>query len=221
MSKPKLHTKDKIRDQALKMFNERGIEYVGLRELAAVLDMRVSNITYYFPTKDDLVYAISQELSKANAAIVVPGENITPFSFMQLLHQVFRNHLKFRCLFLSIVHVMEQNKAVAAAYRQTQTDRYAALSANMKAMASGGYLDLKAETVLETLVATLALLSRFWISEARISYRHLDEEAQLQHYLGLVVQLLLPHATAKGKTDFRRWAGREEAIRLTREAGSK
>ncbi|RYZ50620.1 MAG: TetR/AcrR family transcriptional regulator, partial [Chitinophagaceae bacterium] len=48
VSKPKLNTKDKIRDKALELFNERGIEYVGLRELAALLNIRVGNITYYF-----------------------------------------------------------------------------------------------------------------------------------------------------------------------------
>ncbi len=58
MSKPKLNTREIILDKALKMFNERGIEYVGLRELAGVLGIRVSNITYYFPTKDDLVYQL-------------------------------------------------------------------------------------------------------------------------------------------------------------------
>jgi len=53
MSKSTMDTRKKILDKALEMFNERGIEYVGLRELASILDMRVSNITYYFPTKDD------------------------------------------------------------------------------------------------------------------------------------------------------------------------
>ena len=53
-------TKEKILSKALEMFNDRGIEYVGLRELAAILAMRVSNITYYFPTKDDLVNQLTK-----------------------------------------------------------------------------------------------------------------------------------------------------------------
>ena len=43
-----MNTKDKIRDKALEMFNERGIEYVGLRELAAILDMRVEQYHLLF-----------------------------------------------------------------------------------------------------------------------------------------------------------------------------
>src|SRR5215218_2536111 len=100
MSKTHMNTRDKIRGKALEMFNERGIEYVGLRELAALLDMRVSNITYYFPTKDDLVYQLSQELGKKNAAIIVEKKGITMRGFLDILHQVFQNHAQFRCLLL-------------------------------------------------------------------------------------------------------------------------
>lgn len=46
-----MKTKERIVSKALELFNEHGIEYVGLRELAAHLGIRVSNITYYFPTK--------------------------------------------------------------------------------------------------------------------------------------------------------------------------
>src|SRR4051794_3285144 len=100
MSKLKIDTKQKIRDKALKMFNERGIEYVGLRELAAILGMRVSNITYYFPTKDDLVYEISMGLNRANSEVMVADNSMTLKLFIEMLYKVFQNHLEYRCLML-------------------------------------------------------------------------------------------------------------------------
>src|SRR5688572_28682633 len=105
-SKLMMNTQEKILDKALEMFNEQGIEYVGLRELAAVLSMRVSNITYYFPTKDDLVYALSLELSKQNAAVIVERESLTMLTFLRMFRQVFQNHVAYRCLLLSVVHLM-------------------------------------------------------------------------------------------------------------------
>src|SRR5215212_8185580 len=120
MSKTHMNTRDKILNKALEMFNERGIEYVGLRELASVLDMRVSNITYYFPTKDDLVYELSLELGKKNAAIIIERESLTMEGFLDILHQVFQNHVTFRCLLLSVVHLTKQNKHLATAYKKTQ-----------------------------------------------------------------------------------------------------
>ncbi len=90
MSKQNMNTKDKILDKALEMFNERGIEYVGLRELAAVLGIRVGNISYYFPTKDDLVYQLSQDFTRSNSEIVVAQNAITIHGFLDMLFQVLK-----------------------------------------------------------------------------------------------------------------------------------
>lgn len=196
-----MNTRSIIVDKALEMFNERGIEYVGLRELAAVLNIRVSNITYYFPTKDDLVYELSQALSKANAELIVEKENLTMTGFLQLLQQVFQNHIRFRSLLLSVVHLMQQNKHLAATYKQTQSTRNATLTSNLQALANGGYLKLNDAEELQFLVSTLSLISRFWISEAAVSFRNLDATEQMDHYLMLVTKLFLPYCTPKGKKE--------------------
>src|SRR3954467_14180289 len=148
-----MNTLQKILDKALEMFNERGIEYVGLRELASILNIRVSNITYYFPTKDDLVYSLSLELSKRNAEVIVERENLTMSAFLQMLHQVFQNHVMFRCLLLSVVHLMKQNKHMAAAYKNTQKVRTETMKSNLQALERSGYLKPKDETEMEFLVS--------------------------------------------------------------------
>jgi hypothetical protein len=51
--KNKPDTEERIVQVALEMFNKTGVEYVGMRELAMALDMRIGNLTYYFPTKDE------------------------------------------------------------------------------------------------------------------------------------------------------------------------
>lgn len=190
------------------MFNERGIEYVGLRELAAVLDMRVSNITYYFPTKDDLVYELALELRKTNAATIVPADTLSMTGFLEMLHQVFLNHQQFRCLLLSFVHLMEQNKRIASSYAHTQTERRNTLRTNAEILVSGGYLKAAGEETIAFLVNNLSLISRFWLSEAAVSWAHLSPGDQLLHYLRLVTQLLTPYATAKGLREIEAFAGR-------------
>lgn len=203
MSKSKMNTKDKIRDKALEMFNERGIEYVGLRELAGILDMRVGNITYYFPTKDDLVYELSVELSKKNSGIMVPSETITLSGFLEIQYKVFQHHQQFRCLMLSFVHLMQQNKRIADAYKETQKTRKNTIKTNLKVLTESGYLQVKDEAELEFLVTTLALISRFWISEAVISFRNQTDDQQIRYYLNLVTTLFLPYSTTKGKKEIR------------------
>jgi AcrR family transcriptional regulator len=203
MSKTMLNTRDKILDKALELFNEQGIEYVGLRELAAVLDIRVSNITYYFPTKDDLVYALSLELRNMNAAVIAERKSLTMLAFLQLLHQVFQNHVRFRCLLLSVVHLMKQNKHMAADYKKTQHVRNAALKSNLQVLVHANYLNITDDTESAFLISSISLISRFWISEAAVSFRDLSIAEQIRHYLILITKLLMPYATAKAKKEIR------------------
>jgi AcrR family transcriptional regulator len=194
-----MNTKEKILAKALEMFNERGIEYVGLRELAATLDMRVSNITYYFPTKDHLVNQLSIDLNNLNAAVLAVDENITMESFLEMLRRAFSNQLKYRCMLLSIVHLMEQNKEMSARHKRTQKDRNAIFRANIHTLTRSGYLNFRDESDAEYLVSTISLIGRFWISEAAISFRQLSPEKQMTYYLSLIAKLLTPYASAKAK----------------------
>lgn len=182
------------------MFNERGIEYVGLRELASILEMRVSNITYYFPTKDDLVYEIALQLRNQNSAVMVAREDISLRDFLEMMQQVFRNHLQFRCLLLSFVHVMEQNKLAAASYKKTQNTRNATIQTIIETLTQKGFLKATEEEK-ELLVTSIALISRFWISEATVSFRKLSSDEQLKHYLKLIGRLFLPYTTTRGKKE--------------------
>ncbi|MBK7959190.1 MAG: TetR/AcrR family transcriptional regulator [Bacteroidetes bacterium] len=113
-----MKTEERIIAKALEMFNLKGIEYVGMRELAAILDMRVSNITYYFPTKDDLVNRLSMDLNKLNSKYVKVQDDLTLAQFLMMFKQVFKNHIQYRCLLLSFVHLLEQNKKIAARYKK-------------------------------------------------------------------------------------------------------
>ena len=199
MSKTLIRTEERIVSKALEMFNERGIEYVGLRELAATLDIRVGNITYYFPTKDDLVNRLSLDFSELNSRVMVENIEITLTSFLEMLHIVFNNHVTYRCLLLSFVHLMEQNKVIASRYKKTQGERNATLKSNLMALVKQGDLKIEDESAIEFLVSSIGLISRFWISEAAISFRHWNTDQQIRHYLMLITKLLSPYATAQGK----------------------
>ncbi|GAB3902766.1 hypothetical protein GCM10028803_30010 [Larkinella knui] len=193
---------EKIVGKALEMFNERGIEYVGLRELAATLGIRVGNITYYFPTKDDLVNRLAQDLSALNER-TMGEENRSLFSFLNQYRHVFENHVQYRCLLLSFVHLMEQNKVISARYKETEKKRYSTIVANLSSLQAFGYLVPEADT--DFLVSVVTLAARFWISEAALSFRHLSPPEQITQYITLLAKLFIPYATEKGKDDIQRF----------------
>jgi hypothetical protein len=100
---------------------------------------------------------------------------------------------------------MEQNKLMAESYRKTQTQRRSTIKSNITALSAGGYLDMHDDMDLDVLVSAITLISRFWISEAAVSFKHLSAKAQISHYITLVSKLLYPHASAKGKKDIKRF----------------
>ena len=116
-----------------------------------------------------------------------------------MLAQVFQNQWRFRCLLLSFVHLMTQNKRMAETYQQTQVTRSSSLQTYINTLKLGGYLRSGEEMNNSFLVSVLSLVNRFWLSEAAISFRGKKPEEQMRHYLTVIVNLLQPYATPKGK----------------------
>ncbi|MDO6429630.1 TetR/AcrR family transcriptional regulator [Flavitalea sp. BT771] len=202
-----MSTKEKLVSRALELFNENGIEYVGMRELAADLKMRVGNVTYYFATKDDLVIEIINRLRDLNSkTIEADCSSIT--SFLSMYRQLFNNQYQYRCLLLSFVHLVSRHPSFAGNYAATDARRREALRSHITSMIKNNCLStsLIADHV-ELVVSHITLISRFWISEARISYANWTLEQTIAHYLNLLGEVLFPYATVEGKKqvdDFRK-----------------
>lgn len=196
-----MNTRQKILDRALEMYNERGIEYVGLREIATDLNIRASNITYYFPTKDDLVFDLSQALSRRNSEVILDNAEMTMTDFLKMLEKIFENQYEFRGLLRSFVHIMTQNKTVMASYNKTLKNRKDTIGSNFKSLCANGFLKVENEQKINFLVSTLSLINRYWISEAAVFGRHLSKSQQIKQNLEMVMDFLEPYATAKGRRE--------------------
>ena len=200
-----MKTEDQILAKAVELFNQRGIEYVGLRELAAILGIRVGNITYYFATKDDLVNRISRELNAANELILRQAEDPGIFGFLDTFRLLFLNHLRYRCIALSLVHILNRNQSISKRFKKTQRTRSDYLAISLSSLATGGWLKWPGSEIPDTLVSNISLLARFWISDATITLPNHKQKDQLNHYLRLFIALLKPYLTAKGKKDLFRF----------------
>jgi AcrR family transcriptional regulator len=192
-------TKEKITQKALELFNQNGIEYVGMRELAASLGMQIGNITYYFPTKNDLVNQLALDLSALNEKTLASPGNPTLFSFLEMRERNFKNQHAYRCLFLSFVHIIKQNPLIAERYKNVEKARGDGAIDYIKMLQKQGYLKIESDENVLFLTSTIGLIARFWISEAAISYNHLPFEQQIRHYSGLIARMLSPYATKSGR----------------------
>ena len=202
-----IDTRDKILTKALELFNENGIEYTGMRELAAILNMRVGNITYYFATKDHLVFSLSEQYSALNSQIHTDNPVTSLYEFLKKASLLYENGIEYRCLMLSMVHIMQQNPMIAERYKEVQNMRSQGLQRNIQTLVTSKHLILKSVDEQWFLVSANSLINRFWMSEAAISGKRGDLTGQVNHYLKLLAFLFRPYASKKGVGDLEQFLG--------------
>lgn len=186
-------TRARILEQARQMFNERGIDNVGVRDLARELGMSPGNLSYWFTRKEDLVRALMDELRERNSRRGGGAAAPTVAGLLGGLGDALRAQLEYRCLTESIVHVARTWPELGARYRETEHLRRAELAARVRALAAAGALvGLDEPGDVARLVGTWSLVARFWLSERGISYPDTSDEAAVAHTLALLAHSLRP-----------------------------
>ena len=184
-----------------------------MRELAKDLGVKGGHITYYFPTKDDLVAAVGGQLRELNDATISIPETPSLHAFLGMLRQVFLNHYHFRCLFLSLPHLLMHNEKVAAGYvGPVERGRREVLATVLASVRDAGELHASTSPAeIERLVGFVGLVSRGWIGDAAISHRDRPPRWCMAHYLRMVCDHLRGFATGKGRQELARFEEELEA----------
>jgi len=201
-----LPMRDRILDRALQLFNERGIEYVAVRELARDLGIQGGNITYHFPTRDDLILAFADQLREADAAAVRIPRNPTLYDFLEMHRAAFRNHHRFRCLFLSLPRLLDNERLAEGLRAAMEAGGAGVVSEYLTRLRDGGAMvRTLGGREIERISAFIALVNHGWIADAAISFPKLDPEEQMAHYLQIIADHLRGFATIGGRVDLQRF----------------
>lgn len=193
-------TRERILGRAREMFNERGIDNVGVRELARDLGLSPGNVSYHFPKKEDLVAGLLDELQAKNAQRpAISGQVSSLAALLDSFGTALTTQLEYRCLTQSIVHVVNTFPALQARYRRVEQARRSALAATVEHLRGIGVLDGPTDAAgIARLVATWSLIARFWLSERGVSYAGVSDARAIEHYVALVAHSLLPYACDSG-----------------------
>lgn len=200
MSENGQETRARILERARVLFNERGIDNVGVRDLARDLEMSPGNLSYWFTRKDELVRGLLLELRARNAARPAQAAVETVEGLLDAFRTALEAQLEYRCLTESIVHVARTWPALGEVYRETEALRRAALAAHVRVLVGNGALvDVGSDAHIARLVGTWSLIARFWLSERTISYAAHNDADTVRHYLALFAHSLVPHVPLEGR----------------------
>ncbi|MVM29131.1 TetR family transcriptional regulator [Spirosoma sp. HMF4905] len=205
MSKSKQSTRELIVNKAIEMYNAHGVEYVGVRELAKELNVKGGHITYYFPTKNDLLAELAHRLTVSNGELLDQPKESGLYGFLDMNRRMYFNQYQYRAFFLSLPLWLKQDIAFAHQYQQGQASRRQSFTHELNGLVSEGYLSPLSEAKMETLFGTLAATARLWLCEATLDGLIDDETTAVHTYLRRLAGLLELVASEKGKTDIEKF----------------
>ncbi|HTJ11458.1 MAG TPA: TetR/AcrR family transcriptional regulator [Dinghuibacter sp.] len=197
-------TKERILTTALGLYNQRGVNAVTSRHIAAEMGISAGNLHYHFPRTDDVILALYRRLAAGFDDIVqragagfddeIPqagADTIAVFA-----DRSFRLMYNYRFIFLHFVEIARRIPAVQKHYRALNRRRKKEFLDFFGRQAAEGVFrnDLPAG-VWEALVTQFFIVGDFWLSNNELTEK-LKGEAAIVHYRDLFLQTLVPYLAA-------------------------
>ena len=195
-------TARRILEHARAAFNERGVGNVGVRDIARELDLSPGNLSYHFPTKDELVIALVEEMHAQNTAVVA-APLVGPFDFAQLdavIRNIMRRDLENAWLYRDLVSLLYGVPGMRAIHGSMQRAREARVDTLVGRLIDARLLERKTtERALPQLRLQLLTQILFWVPSAIIHAPERNPAARLDLHARSVMALFLVHCTPNGR----------------------
>ena len=195
-----MKTNEKIRNQALILFNDKGVDQVSSLEISQALKISYGNLTYHYKKKDDIVLALySQMQQELNTAINRLVQCIFEETFyLKLVNEIFEIIWDYRFIYLNINSLMNQFEFIAESEKSYSSTRIKILNRAKKYLIQEGYLKPEANNNYESLIQNLNMILYGWITDAKLFYEG-DEAKKIEVYVSLFYNVALTHITEKGR----------------------
>lgn len=197
----KIPTRKRITTAAVKLFNERGIAPVTLRDIADEIGISIGNLAYHFKNKDFIIAEIYENMENERQERLSQVQQIPSFenANKQAL-AILKISVEYKFFFLDTPAILRAYPKIAEEHRKqvnTQIDYLKAIldysvgSGNMRPEPYEGCYQRLAETVWSVI--------HFWImgESVRGLKKHNVNEARTSMWA-----LVEPHLTEKGKKNF-------------------
>ena len=194
-----MKTSEKIKCQALRLFNEKGVDHVSSLEISQALNISYGNLTYHYKKKDDIVLALYTEMqAELNIAINHLVQCLFEETFyLKLVNEIFDVIWKYRFIYLNINSLMSQFAFIQKSEKTYSNTRVKILNQAKKYLIQEGYLAPEVNNNYDALIQNLNMILYAWITDANVFYEG-EDSAKIQVYVSLFYQVALTHITEKG-----------------------
>lgn len=194
-----MSTRDRILDMALKLFNQRGIDNVSIRDIAAELNISDGNLRYHFRTRDDLVEALFQRLvdTIGSELMGAVGKHQNILLMRHLLGYLMQRFYEYRFIVQDLLSLTHNYPNIKKTFFRITTERLVITKAMYQAYIDNGYIVPEPYPGhYDQLLENSLILSHFWINGAQLFY-HGKPKDIVAHYTSTIFSLFYPYFTEK------------------------
>lgn len=202
-------TKQRIIDEAIRCFNQKGYGNTSLQDIARELSISRGNLAYHFPQKDDLLQTIFRQLTAKLELERSRSRNLPSFTNLRHEVQLYRQYQEQYAFIFTDSQVMAIpgiRTALREMSKATIADNNAAIAfaiqvGNMKPEPFPG--------VYHQLAFTSWMLMFFWLPQRMLRDESDSERISVEDAEKTVWSLIVPHFTEKGIAVFKKYYGEE------------
>jgi AcrR family transcriptional regulator len=204
-------TKKKIIHTAIRLYNERGVCNVTMRDIAAEVGISPGNLAYHYKNQDYIIEEIFRCLKQERDQILVSVQQIPTFdNINQQILPLLEVAKKYMFFHIDTVHLLRTYPKIASLqqayyedsikYDKAVIDHFVEVGIFRAEQRPGQY---------HRLAHTAWMLMTFWLQQLTVrGYEELNIEELRQSLWDLV----LPHLTEKGSRQFRNMHNQPERI---------
>ncbi|HVI47804.1 MAG TPA: TetR/AcrR family transcriptional regulator [Chitinophaga sp.] len=195
-------TKAKIREAALKLFNEHGIDAITIRHIAKELGISHGNVQYHYKNTNDIILTLFNQLTDDMTAYLAKGDTtpLTTFrEWREKMESLFDVILHYRFIFLHFVEVVRRVPSIKTIYNSWDKPREQQFMQMFGLMKDQGIFrkDLP-DQVWKDLITQMYIFGDFFLSHNEIKL-NLKGKKAVKHYGRIFSNLFYPYLTPKGR----------------------
>ncbi len=200
---PTIHTKEKILDSAVKLFNRDGLVNVRLQHIADEAFVSIGNMTYHYRTKELIIQAVWEQLVKKQQLLLAEYRVVPLFEDIERqIRSMFQLQQEYLFFYLDTLEVVRAFSEIHKAHRQhiewqvqqvvIMLQFNVARGAFFMPNTEGGYHRQVAHNYWQ--------VSDLWLYRQKVMGGDIKD---FDNYRSVLWALLIPHFTEMGHQEFK------------------
>lgn len=195
-------TKQKILVESLRLFNDRGISNVALRNIADELGISVGNLQYHFKKREDIIETLYFQLVGKMESIFFIGANDLLESFLKISTEIISILYEYHFFLLDFTTITRRNQKIKKHYSELSKRREDEFLKIVDIFIENGLFRkemLKNEYA--NLFKRVEVISNFWFSSILIQAEEVSKES-VEEYSLIISQGIYPYLTDEAKNRY-------------------